>query len=176
MEPGKITKSWLKRQKYQKQNIYSLPTISGVVLKELTPLLDSRGELTELWSKSWVKKEGFVNPSHCYQSTTDYGVVKCWHLHAIHTDQLAVTRGKIQLVLVDLRNKSKTFGHVNSIFMGTQKPRLLKIPPGIMHGWKSLSRPEVIVVNFQSHVYDPNDEYKYPWNCVLKNIWGPING
>ena len=45
-----------------------------------------------------------------------------------------------------------------------------------MHGWKALTKPEVIVVNFQSHVYDAMDEYKFPWNCVLENIWEPKNG
>lgn len=176
MKIENISENWLKKQKYKIQNIYTPPTIDGVILKDLSPLLDGRGEVTELWSKSWVKKDGLEIPNHCYQSVTDFGVVKCWHLHAIHTDQLTVTRGKIQIVLVDIRKNSKTFGHVNSLFMGIQKPRLVKIPPGVLHGWKSLSRPEVIVVNFQTHVYDPNDEYKFKWNSILQTIWEPNNG
>jgi len=126
-------------------------------------------------NKVSTKKDNLVYPAHCYQSATDYGVVKCWHLHAIHTDQMTVTRGKIQIVMVDVRRRSDTFGHVNSVFMSFEKPRLVKIPPGIMHGWKCLSIPEVIVVNFQSHVYDARDEYKYPWNCILDDIWEPKN-
>jgi len=180
MEPDKVTADWLlsleKENKFQIQNIHNIPNIEGVILKELTPLVDGRGDVIELWSKPWTEKEGFVVPTHCYQSATDFGVVKCWHLHKIHTDQFTVTRGKLQVSLVDLRKGSKTFGHVNSIFMGVEKPRLLKVPPGILHGWKALTQPEVIVVNFQSHVYDPKDEYKFPWNCVLENIWQPKNG
>ncbi len=42
-------------------------------------------------------------PEHVYQSATDYGVVKCWHLHDRHTDQFTVTRGKLQVTLVDIR-------------------------------------------------------------------------
>jgi len=176
MPPDKVTVKWLKDQPFILQNIYRPPTIEGVVLKELTALVDGRGDVTELWSKPWVEAENFLMPEHCYQSATDFGVVKCWHLHAIHTDQFTVTRGKLQVNLVDIRENSSTFGHVNSIFLGVQKPRLLKIPPGVMHGWKALSSPEVIVVNFQSHVYDANDEYKFPWNCVLESIWEPKNG
>jgi dTDP-4-dehydrorhamnose 3,5-epimerase len=176
MHPKKVTTDWLKTRKYKVQSSFKPPTIKGVVLKELDALVDGRGDVIELWSKPWVKKEGFVMPTHCYQSATDVGVVKCWHLHAKHTDQFSVTRGKIQIVLVDIRQRSKTFGHVNSIFMGTQKPGLLMIPPGIMHGWKALSHPEVIVVNFQSHIFDPHDEYRFPWDCVLKEVWEPING
>lgn len=176
MDPDKITEEWLKKQGYKMQSIYAPPTIEGVILKELNPLVDGRGDVIELWSKPWVRNKGFVIPTHCYQSATDFGVTKCWHLHNNHTDQFTVTRGKLQVVMVDLRKRSKTFGHVNSVFMGTQKPRLLKIPPGIMHGWKALSRPEVIVVNFQSHVFDPKDEFKFTWNCVLEEVWEPKNG
>jgi dTDP-4-dehydrorhamnose 3,5-epimerase len=180
MNPDKITVEWLKKQeksgKFKLQSIYKPPTIGGVILKELEPLIDGRGDVIELWSKPWVKDENFVAPRHCYQSATDFGVVKCWHLHKIHTDQFTITRGKLQTCIVDVRRRSKTFGHVNIVFMGVQRPRLLKIPPGIMHGWKALSDPEVIVVNFQSHIYDASDEYKYPWNCVLEEIWQPRNG
>jgi dTDP-4-dehydrorhamnose 3,5-epimerase-like enzyme len=60
--------------------------------------------------------------------------------------------------------------------MGTQKPRFLKIPAGIMHGWKALGTTEAIVVNFQTHPYDAADEFKFTWDCVLPEIWGPKNG
>ena len=171
-----VTEDWLKKQKFELQNIYKPPTIEGVYLKELNPIPDGRGDIIELWSLPWVEKEGLEVPTHCYQSATDYGVVKCWHLHAVHTDQMTVTRGKIQFCLVDVRTDSPTFGHVNSVFVNFEKPRLLKIPPGVMHGWKCLSIPEVLVVNFQSHVYDSQDEAKIPWDCVLKDIWEPKNG
>ena len=176
MNPAEITVNWLQAQSYSVQSIYKPPTIEGVVLKDLDTLLDGRGDVIELWSQPWVENEGFEMPIHIYQSATDFGVVKCWHLHAIHTDQFAVTRGKIQVSLVDVRPNSPTFGHVNVIFMGIERPRLLKIPAGIMHGWKCLSQPEVIVNNFQTHTYDAADEFKFPWNCVLENVWEPKNG
>jgi dTDP-4-dehydrorhamnose 3,5-epimerase len=170
-----VTNDWLKEQKFELQNIYKPPTINGVVLKELNPIPDGRGDLIELWSEPWIKLNGLVQPKHCYQSGTDFGVVKCWHLHSVHTDQMTVTRGKIQIVMADVRKDSPTLGHVNSIFISFEKPRLLKIPTGIMHGWKCLSQPEVLVVNFQTHVYDPKDEYKFPWNIVLEDVWEPKN-
>lgn len=176
MKASEITVDWLKQQTFTLQSIYNPPTIDGVVLKELNALMDGRGDVIELWSRPWVEKEGFEIPNHCYQSATDYGVAKCWHLHEIHTDQFAVTRGKIQVSLVDIRENSPTFGHVNLFFMGTERPCLLKIPAGIMHGWKCLSVPEVIVYNFQTHIYDAKDEFKFPWNCVLEEVWEPKNG
>ena len=175
MRASDITVDWLQGVDYKIQSVWKVSTIEGVIVKDLKVLLDGRGEVTELWSKPWME-EGFVVGEHVYQSATDYGVVKCWHMHEVHTDQFVVTRGKLQVTLVDVREESPTFGHVNAIFLGSLKPRLIKIPPMIMHGWKALSQPEVIVMNLQSHVYTPEDEYKFPWNCVLEDVWEPNNG
>jgi dTDP-4-dehydrorhamnose 3,5-epimerase len=172
----KINVEFLQALKFKKQNIYHPPTIQGVVQKDYKIIPDGRGSITELWSQPWLKQLPLVNPVHIYKSRTDFGIVKCWHLHALHTDQLSATIGKLQVCLVDLRPTSPTFCHVCSVFMGEEAPRMLKIPPGIMHGWKALSSPYVDVFNFQSHAYDPADEVKIPWNCVLEEIWEPKNG
>jgi len=176
MDIHAINETWLSTIKLTVTSTYRPPTIGGVVLRELTPLLDGRGEVTELWSRPWVEKFGLDHPKHVYQSATDFGVTKAWHMHQIHTDQFTVTRGKIQISLIDVREESPTFGHVNTIFMGTIRPRLLKIPPMVMHGWKALSEPEVLVVNLQTETYDPADEFKYRWDCIAPTIWQPQNG
>lgn len=169
---GHVSEEWLKKQKFE----ISRALIHGVVVKDLKPIVDGRGDVIELWSLPWVEKENLMVPKHCYQSATDYHVTKCWHLHEVHIDQFTVTRGKLQVVLVDTRKDSPTFGKVNSIILGDNQPRLIKIPNGIMHGWKALSHPEVIVVNFQTEVYDAADEIKFTWNCILEDIWEPKNG
>jgi dTDP-4-dehydrorhamnose 3,5-epimerase len=158
------------------KSTFSGPTINGIKHKKLDTIVDGRGDVIELWSLPWVEKEGFSLPKHVYQSATDYGVTKCWHLHEIHTDQFTVTRGKMQVVCVDLRIESLTFGEVNSFIIGIQNPSLILIPPGVMHGWKALSSPETIVVNLQTEVYDPKDEFKFRWDCVLAEVWEPNNG
>jgi dTDP-4-dehydrorhamnose 3,5-epimerase len=176
MHAKDVTAEWLRTVPFTLRSTFRGPTIEGAIVKDLNAHVDGRGDVIELWSRPWVESEGMIVPKHVYQSSTDYGVVKCWHLHEIHTDQFTVTRGKLQVVLADIRPDSPTFGHVNSFFLGTQRPRLLKIPPRVMHGWKALSTPEVIVVNLQSHVYDAADEFKFPWDCVLAEVWEPKNG
>lgn len=175
MKASEVTVEWLKTLPYKVQSA-NKATIQGVVVKDLTVHLDGRGEVTELYSKPWIEKDGLADIQHIYQSATDYGVVKCWHLHEIHTDHFTVTRGKLQVSIVDLREDSPTFAHVNCFFLGSLRPRLIKIPPRLMHGWKALSEPEVLVVNCQSHVYDAADEFKFPWDCVLAEVWEPKNG
>ena len=150
-------------------------TIQGVIVRDLTVHLDGRGDVTELWSENW-QKDGVERTAHVYQSETDVGVIKCWHLHQVHTDHFTVTRGKLQVSIADLREESPTFRHVNCFFLGSLRPRLIKIPPRLMHGWKALTAPEVLVVNAQTHVYDPADEFKFPWDCVLADVWEPRNG
>jgi len=175
MKPSQITAEWLKQQNFQ---IQKGTTIDGVFVKDLPVYVDDRGDVIELWSTSWKEyNDGIVIPTkHSYQSSTDPGVVKCWHLHEKHTDQFTVTRGKLQVCVVDVREGSPTFGQANSVILGIEKPRFMKIPPGIMHGWKALGGTESIVVNFQSDPYDPTDEFKFTWDCVLEEIWGPKNG
>ena len=169
-----VDEAWVQRVDFQVQRP-GQATIEGVKVRDLTVHLDGRGSLTELWSSTWLP-QGIVRAEHAYQSVTDYGVIKCWHLHAVHTDQFVITRGKAQVSLADLRQDSPTFGQVNALFAGFDRPRLIQIPPGIMHGWKALLPPELIVTNFQSHPYDPADEFKLRWDCVLREVWEPRNG
>ncbi len=175
MKISEISEKWLQEQNF---TIQKGITIEGVFVKDLLVHLDDRGDVIELWSTAWPEyKEGIVLPAkHGYQSATDPGVTKCWHLHEKHTDQFTVTRGKLQVSVVDVREDSPTFGHANTVIMGIQKPRFMQIPPGVMHGWKALGTTESIVVNFQTEPYDADDEYKFAWNSVLEEIWGPKNG
>jgi len=174
MKASEITVDWLRSIDLKLQPLNSVPTIEGVLIKDLKVNLDGRGEITELWSYPWLN-DGISEVQHVYQNATDFGVIKCWHCHEVHTDQFAVTRGKLQVTIVDLREDSPSFGDVNIVFLGTLKPRLLKIPPMVMHGMKALSWPEVLVVNLQNHVYDPSDEYKFPWDCIIPEVWEPNN-
>ncbi len=174
MNAAQVTAEWLQARPFRIQPTGRV-TIAGVLVRELKVNLDGRGDVTELWSAPWMA-DGFVRAEHAYQSATDHGVIKCWHLHEVHTDQFTVTRGKLQVVMADLREDSPTFLHVNSVFLGSLAPRLMKIPPRILHGWKALTPPEVLVVNFQSHVYDAKDEFKFPWDTVLADVWEPKHG
>ena len=172
MGANKVTADWLKEQKFE----LSKDLIDGVIVKELREIIDGRGSVIEMWSLPWVEKENFEIPKHSYASATDYGVIKSWHLHQEHIDQFTVIRGKLQVCLIDIREDSPTFGKANSIIVGKGQPRLIKIPQGILHGWKALTQPEVIVVNYQTETYDPGDEFKFPWNTVMTDIWEPKNG
>ena len=120
-----------------------------------------------------MKTRGVVKPEHIYQSATDYGVVKAWHLHRRHTDQFAVTRGKLQVVCADARRNSPTFARYFSILAGTHQPVLIKIPPGIVHGWKALSVPERRIKPSVAPLRS-NRRIAVPLDGLLAHVWEPI--
>ncbi|TAK20090.1 MAG: dTDP-4-dehydrorhamnose 3,5-epimerase [Chloroflexota bacterium] len=175
VRPRDMTVDWLRTIAFEQRSTSQGPTIEGVLVRPLITHLDGRGDVIELWSEGWLG-DGVARTRHVYQSATDVGVIKAWHLHEAHTDQFTCTRGKLQVIVADTRENSPTFGHVNSFVLGTQRPLLIQIPPGLIHGWKALAPPEAIVVNFQTHTYDAADEYKFPWDSVLEWVWEPRNG
>jgi dTDP-4-dehydrorhamnose 3,5-epimerase len=48
--------------------------------------------------------------------------------------------------------------------MGQQNPILLKIPPGVMHGFKGIGQGMTLMVNVPTELYryDDPDEYRLP--------------
>lgn len=165
-----LTKINLKLHDYKES-----PTIRDVYYKKLTTYVDGRGDLTELWSEPWGKKEKVSGKiEHVYFNTTHQGVTKGWHVHEKTYSQYTCVLGKMQVVLVDVRQKSLTFGYVDQFLIGTKNPSLIVIPPGILKAWKSLQGDSVIVNLLTSA--DIKDNYKYPWDTFLTDIWEPKNG
>ena len=92
------------------------------------------------------------------------GVVKGWHYHKIQTDHFICVHGMAKVVLYDGREGSPTHGEVNEFFTGEQNPTLLKIPPGVMHGFKGIGQEMTLIVNVPTELYNHEqpDEYRLP--------------
>lgn len=134
--------------------------IEGVVIKDLVTHTDDRGFFREIIRKEDdCFAEGFGQWSH---SLMFGGVIKAWHLHQIQTDWWYVTGGVLRVGLYDLRSQSPTRGLTMDFLMGDFQPaRLLKIPPGVAHGCKSVQGP-VNLLYVTSHIYNPQDELRIP--------------
>ena len=63
MKPIEITVEWLKQIDYKFFRQSYGVSINDVLVKDLTVNLDGRGEVTELWSKTWIA-DGFSNVQH----------------------------------------------------------------------------------------------------------------
>ena len=135
--------------------------IDGVVVKDLRMIPDERGYLMEMLRSDWPEFERF---GQVYVTAVYPGVVKGWHYHKIQTDHFICVSGMAKVVLYDNREGSPTHGEVNEFFMGWQRPRLLKIPPGVLHGFKGIGQEMALIVNVPTELYNYQqpDEYRLP--------------
>ena len=133
--------------------------IDGVQVKPLRVIPDERGRLMEILRSDdpFFEKFGQV-----YMTTAYPGVVKAWHYHKKQTDYFACVKGMMKLVLYDDREGSPTRGEVNEFFIGEHNPQLVRIPKGVLHGFKCIGTEEAIVINCPTELYryDDPDEYR----------------
>jgi len=91
-------------------------------------------------------------------------VVKAWHYHKVQTDHFCVVKGMMKVVLYDPREGSPTRGKINEFFLGEHRPILLRIPPLVFHGFKTVGLEEALLINIptEPYRYDGPDEYRVP--------------
>jgi len=136
--------------------------IDGVVFKELTTWSDQRGFFREIIRVTDNMFDcGFGQWSH---SLMFDGVIKAWHYHNIQTDFFYVCSGVARVGLYDLRPRSKTYKQKMDFLMGDYQPaQIVKIPPGIAHGVKTIQGP-VNLLYITSHTYNPDDDIRIAYN------------
>jgi dTDP-4-dehydrorhamnose 3,5-epimerase len=136
--------------------------IDGVMFKELTTHGDERGFFREIIRVSDdFFGEGFGQWSH---SLMFDGVIKAWHLHHLQIDWWYVVNGVLRVGLCDLRPDSPTYKQTMDFLMGDfQPPQVLRIPPGVAHGCKTVQGP-VNLLYLTSKVYNPADEIRIAYN------------
>lgn len=135
--------------------------IEGVVLRELSPIPDERGWLVELLRSDWDVYEKF---GQLYLTTVYPGVVKAWHYHKKQTDYVVCVKGMVKLALYDSRKSSQTYKQITELFVGAQKPILVRIPPLVYHGFKAVGRETAYVINVPTELYNYKspDEFRLP--------------
>jgi dTDP-4-dehydrorhamnose 3,5-epimerase len=150
--------------------------IEGVTVKELRVIPDDRGRLMEILR---CDDDFFTRFGQVYVTTTYPGVVKAWHLHKLQTDHMCAVAGMFRVALYDARPSSPTHGAVQEIYMGVHRPILVRIPPGVYHGWLCVSDDEGMVVNVPDLPYDREhpDEYRLPAETPeIPYDWARRNG
>lgn len=150
--------------------------IDGVRARRARVLPDERGRLGEIMRSDdpWFEKFGQV-----YFTTTFPGVVKAWHFHRLQTDHFYCVRGAIKLGLYDAREDSTTHGEVNEIYLSEHLPGLVRIPPGVYHGWMCVSDVESCVVNMTTECYnyaDPDEHRADPHDNDIPYNWARLDG
>jgi dTDP-4-dehydrorhamnose 3,5-epimerase len=132
--------------------------IEGVRVHPLQINADERGSLTELLRSDWPE---FVKFGQAIATVNLPGVIRGWHWHHRQTDVVIPIRGRVLLPLYDGRPGSPSKGALEVRVSDDGERFALFVPPGVLHGYRTLGTEPAIIVNFPSELYDrarPDEE------------------
>jgi len=92
-----------------------------------------------------------------YFSFTKYQVVKAWKVHTKFSQLISVPIGELKLVLYDARNASPSFGRLAEAKLCQENYCLVKIPPGVIYGFQSLTETGTLIASFLDEPHDPKE-------------------
>jgi dTDP-4-dehydrorhamnose 3,5-epimerase len=139
--------------------------IQGVEVRPYDVWPDDRGYFLEVVRIKQGLAADFPVDSTQVSSALSYaGIIKAFHFHLEQTDLWVPMMGMFQVVLVDLRATSPTYGVKNTLYTGAIKPWQILIPPGVGHGYKVISPAPGVLVYVTNRLYNPKDEGRIAYN------------
>ena len=150
--------------------------IDGVLLIEPKVFGDARGFFQETWRQDAFAQAGigeaFVQDNH---SRSAKGVLRGLHYQLPNPQGklVRVTAGAVFDVVVDMRAGSPTFGRWYGVELSEDNHRMLWAPPGMAHGFLTLSESVDFVYKCTSF-YAPADERAVRWNDPALAIDWPL--
>ena len=139
--------------------------IAGVRIQPYDLWPDDRGYFLEVARLQQSLVADFPPASTQISSALSYpGTIKAFHFHNHQTDVWVPAQGMFQVVLVDLRPDSSTFGAKNTLYTGVLKPWQILIPPGVGHGYKVIGEHPGMLIYVTDRLYNPKDEGRIAYN------------
>ena len=135
--------------------------IEGVQHVKFAPYSDERGIFRETFRAEWFPQVDWSN-IQANRSDSDANVLRGLHYHHHQYDYWLTPRGHIRVALCDLRTNSPTLRSVEIVEMRGDSMKGLLIPPGVAHGFVTLT--EATVNYIVNNYYDGKDEYGVAWN------------
>ena len=156
--------------------------IEGLYILQSDIFKDNRGKFIKIYSEEILKNFGLnIEIKESYYSISQQSVIRGMHFQKPpyeHIKLIFVTNGSILDVVLDIRKNSSTFGKYFSITLKANDGKILIIPKGLAHGFKSLE-DNTIVHYMQSTCYAKDyddgiryDSFGFDWNCknpILSN-------
>ncbi|HEX4825174.1 MAG TPA: dTDP-4-dehydrorhamnose 3,5-epimerase family protein [Candidatus Polarisedimenticolaceae bacterium] len=156
--------------------------IEGVQVVPLQRFVDHGGSMTELTrlaeDGTFQKGLDAFKVRQVNFSTLDPGIVKAFHVHMTQRDVWFVPpEDRVLLVLVDVRDGSKTAKRALKIVLGGGRSVLVAIPPGVAHGCKNIGDGTAHLLYMTDVHFSPEkgktDEHRLPWDMAGAEIWEP---
>jgi len=124
--------------------------IEGTIVKDLKSFRDNRGWLKEIYRSD----ESSIAPEMCYVSHTNFNEIRGPHEHYEQSDFFVfIGPGDFELYLWDNRPESSTFGNDEKIIVGESRNVSVLVPPGVVHGYKSISTGGSFSINLPDKLY-----------------------
>ncbi len=137
--------------------------IDGVTTHEIRTVVTDDGRLTEMWRSDWGLDPYGVD--QVFLRVLHGGAISAWHVHLETTDRLFCASGNVLLVLFDARLNSPTHGVVREVRLGEHRPVVVSIPPGVVHGLKTLGATALVVNAVdRAYRYDGPDHHRMPFD------------
>ena len=153
-------------------------SVQGVLILEPRVFVDDRGFFLEPYNQRTLQQigitEDFVQDNHSYSVKN---VLRGLH-YQVQRPQgklIRVVAGAILDVAVDLRRKSPSFGHYESVVLSGENKQMLWIPPGLAHGFRVISG-DAHVLYKTTDFYFPEFEHTITWNDPQLAIDWQLNG
>ena len=153
-------------------------TLTGAVLVDIEMMSDERGGFARTWCAREFAAAGLADVTVQSSIATNHvaGTLRGMHYQAApHAEAKLVrcTRGAIYDVLVDLRPESATYLEWIGVELSAANHRALYVPPGLAHGYQTLSDNTEIVYQM-SEFYSPDAGQGVRWDDPVVAIeWPP---
>ncbi|PKP61966.1 dTDP-4-dehydrorhamnose 3,5-epimerase [Candidatus Atribacteria bacterium HGW-Atribacteria-1] len=127
--------------------------IEGVVIEKLNKFPDERGFLVETFRIDNLPDS--LQPVMSYISYTKPGITRGPHEHKEQTDIFSfMGPGNFKVKLWDNRKESDNYGNCLEVIGGKDNPIRVVVPPGVVHGYKNISKEaDGMVLNYPDKLY-----------------------
>ena len=154
--------------------------IQGLKIIEPRIFEDDRGKFIKTFNNDFFVENGLnIKIKETYYSISHKDVIRGMHFQTPpyeHIKLVYVPAGKIIDVVLDIRKNSPTFGGFFSCELSSDNGKVLIIPKGLAHGFKSLE-DNTNVTYMQTSCYAPNndcgiryDSFGFDWECVSSKL------
>jgi dTDP-4-dehydrorhamnose 3,5-epimerase len=146
--------------------------IADVIVVEPDLHGDERGRFVETYRRSWFPLGREMTQGN--RSEKQAGAIVGLHYHLHQADYWYVLRGTARVVLHDLRQGSPTDGATLTLDLDGDHDRGLFIPPGVAHGFASLT--DLTLWYLVDSYYNADDELGVAWDDpAIGADWGLVD-
>lgn len=144
-------------------------SIEGCLILVPSKQSDERGTFVKTFHKPTFDEMGLVTSyREEYYSTSRKNVLRGLHFQSPPYDHIKVVyciRGSVLDAVLDLRVDSPSYGHYETFELDDEECRMVYIPPGLAHGFYTLSDSAIMVYKVTT-AHHPEYDHGVRWDSA----------